>query len=168
MIKCAEYRKIPGFDGEYLISNTGIVYSKKKNRIMKDRVSRYGYRTIRLYRDGSVKEYRVHRLVAITYLPNGSKLPFINHKDCNKLNNSVKNLEWCTPRENTVHFWKSGKRTPLRGEKSVQAKLKNEDAVFIRELYKTGLISHRCLAKQYQVSSALICFILNNKTYQYA
>lgn len=63
-----------------------------------------GYLTVRLVADdGSIKTLRHHILVAKTFIPNPSNLPFVNHKDGNKQNNSIANLEWVTAKENTAH-----------------------------------------------------------------
>ena len=55
-----------------------------------------------------VKRESIHRLMVINYLPNPNNLTEVNHKDGNKLNNSLTNLEWCTPSENTQHAWDNG------------------------------------------------------------
>lgn len=65
---------------------------------------RNGYPTIK-YKN---KAYRVHRLVAEKYIPNPDNLPFVNHKDGNKVNNCVDNLEWCTQRQNVHHALRTG------------------------------------------------------------
>jgi hypothetical protein len=62
-----------------------------------------GYIRVYLYKDGKRKCYSVHRLVAITFIPNPLNLPMINHIDENKSNNSVDNLEWCTNRYNQIY-----------------------------------------------------------------
>lgn len=82
----------------YMISNFGRVFSKKSNRIMKNRsVAKKGYQQITL--DG--KQFCVHRLVAQAFIPNPNNLPCVNHKDENPSNNNVKNLEWCTYKYNS-------------------------------------------------------------------
>lgn len=62
-----------------------------------------GYKVVILYKDGKKKTYLVHRLVAIAFIPNPNNLPIINHKDENKTNNNVNNLEWCTYEYNNTY-----------------------------------------------------------------
>ena len=82
----------------YFISNFGRVFSKKSNKVMKNRVvSKNGYQQITL--DNS--QLLVHRLVAQAFIPNPNNLPCVNHKDENPGNNDFRNLEWCTYKYNS-------------------------------------------------------------------
>ena len=82
----------------YFISNFGRVFSKKSNKVMKNRVvSKNGYQQITL--DNS--QLLVHRLVAQEFIPNPNNLPCVNHKDENPGNNDFRNLEWCTYKYNS-------------------------------------------------------------------
>lgn len=80
----------------YLISNKGNVYSEYKNGLLKQMKDAYGYSQVNLNRHAK----KVHRLVAEAFLPNPNKLPEVNHKDENKSNNCVDNLEWCSSEYN--------------------------------------------------------------------
>lgn len=94
------WKEIDGFDGDYLVSNLGNVKSLKygKERILKPRIQS-GYYKVLLY-NNKKHEYSIHRLVANAFIPNPNNLPQVNHKDENKLNNCVDNLEWCTRKYN--------------------------------------------------------------------
>ena len=93
---------IKGFEGLYEVSDKGRVRSLKfgKERILKSVRMQKGYLTVGLYKNGDEKRCYVHRLVAKTFIPNPQNLPEVNHKDENKENNSVKNLEWCDQKYN--------------------------------------------------------------------
>ena len=72
-----------------------------------------GYISINLYKNGKSKRMSVHRLVAKAFIPNPKNKPYINHKDANRSNNIISNLEWCTPKENTQHSIKNGNNKDL-------------------------------------------------------
>lgn len=91
----------------YLISEDGTILPKK-GRSKKFKIDRYGYPQVGLWENGKVKYYTVHRLLALLFLPNPNNLPCINHKDGNKENYSLDNLEWCTYRHNAKHAIKTG------------------------------------------------------------
>jgi hypothetical protein len=89
-------RDIPGFEGKYAITSCGKVWSHKRKRFLKPQMNEKGYLRIQLHG----KYYRIHRLVAMAYLPNPNNLPQVNHKDENKQNNCLNNLEWCDAKYN--------------------------------------------------------------------
>ena len=92
----------------YFISNFGRVFSKKSNKIMKNRVvSKNGYQQITL--DNS--QLLVHRLVAQAFIPNPDNLPCVNHKDENPGNNDFRNLEWCTYKYNSNYGTNPGRHS---------------------------------------------------------
>lgn len=92
------WKAIEGYGGKYEVSNLGRVRKGEKS------VSQYkdcnGYMRISLYKDGKQRGVKVHRLVAMAFIPNPDNLPMINHKDEVKTNNHVDNLEWCTNKYN--------------------------------------------------------------------
>ena len=87
---------------QYLISDIGEIKNIKTNKILKGTV-RNGYLMVKLTIEGNKKDYLVHRLVAETFLKNSFNLPQVNHKDKNKLNNNINNLEWVSIQENMSH-----------------------------------------------------------------
>ena len=102
----------------YFISNFGRVFSKKSNKIMKNRViSKNGYQQVTL--DNS--QLLVHRLVAQAFIPNPNNLPCVNHKDENPGNNDVRNLEWCTYKYNSNYG-----TNPIRHSKKMLDRYNND------------------------------------------
>lgn len=89
----------------YLIYDDGKVFNTKTQKFLKGSIGENGYQYFRLSLEGKKKMFYVHRLVAEHFLDNPNNLPVVNHKDGNKLNNKVDNLEWVTYSENTQH-WK--------------------------------------------------------------
>lgn len=90
------WKQIPGYSN-YLINDKGDIYSIKSKRLIKQRVSKFGYYRAALFKEAGEKhEIMVHRLVAMAFLENPANLPQVNHKNENKTDNRVENLEWCT------------------------------------------------------------------------
>lgn len=119
------WRDIPGHDGRYRVSSIGnvmsvghiIVDSAGRTRVFHDKIlspcygknPRHAYANVCLSRpDGTQQRVRVHRLVAEAFIPNPDNLPQVNHKDGNKANNKIENLEWRTIRENLLHAFRTG------------------------------------------------------------
>ena len=104
------WKEIPGTNGEYKISNYGKVMTAKTGRILSPAIDMNGYERVCLFKMDSRRRYKVHRLVAITFIPNPNGKEQVNHKDGNKRNNSVDNLEWVTHKENMRHAKATGLR----------------------------------------------------------
>ena len=92
-----EWKDIEEYEGLYQVSNLGRVKSLYWNneRIMKTAKDKDGYLLVNLYKNKKGKSYLVHRLVAMAFIPNPNNLPEVNHKDEDKTNNNVDNMEWC-------------------------------------------------------------------------
>lgn len=104
------WKDIKGYEGRYKVSNLGNVKSLlgKKERILKSLNHTEGYYKVILYKENIAKNKCIHRLVAEAFIDNPQNKKDINHKDGNKHNNNVSNLEWCTRKENVIHAWKLG------------------------------------------------------------
>lgn len=93
-------KDIKGYEGLYAVTSCGKVWSYKKNKfltpILHSNVPNTQYYKVFLYKNGKPTPYQVHRLVAEAYISNLNNLPVVNHKDENKFNNCLNNLEWCT------------------------------------------------------------------------
>lgn len=92
-------------NGLYQVSNLGRVKSLENSKTRKEKILkpeiRTGYYSVNLCKNGKQKHIRIHRLVAEAFIDNPKKLPMVNHKDENKLNNHAENLEWCDTTYNT-------------------------------------------------------------------
>lgn len=113
------WKPIPGWEGLYEVSNLGKIKSldraKKghKGRILTPKITRYGYLSVALSRDNKKKYNFVHRLVAISFIPNPDNKPYVDHKDNNKLNAKLENLQWVTESENNKFAFDRG-RPPVK------------------------------------------------------
>ena len=115
------WKPVEGYEGLYEVSNTGIVRSLERfdngvhvpSTVLKpSKNNRYAY--VKLYRHSQHKIFRVHRLVALAFIPNPNNKPQVNHIDGNKMNNDSRNLEWCTQAENNRHAIDTGLQDPSR------------------------------------------------------
>ena len=110
------WKDIKDYDN-YEINNYGVIRIKKNKKILKYQIDKDGYYRISLWKNGKCKGFRISRLVAMTFISNPNNYPVVNHKDENKQNNRVDNLEWCTTAYNNAYGTK-GKRSgdKLRGK----------------------------------------------------
>lgn len=122
------FLSVPGYEGLYEVSNLGNVKSLRSGKLMKRSLTSFGYEMTTLSKDGKQKTYLIHRLVALTFIPNPENLEEINHKDEVKTNNSVENLEWCTRKYNLnygtyrerMSALKTGKPNPRKNKIQVE------------------------------------------------
>ena len=91
-------KPIPNYEGLYAVTEDGKVWSHRRKRFLKNTVQ--NYLSVSLFKNGQGKQFYVHRLVAMVYIPNPNNYPEVNHKDENKLNPHVSNLEWCDRKYN--------------------------------------------------------------------
>lgn len=110
-----EWRNIPGYESLYQISSlgevrtlakcwqTGFTQKCRPEALMKQQ-EWLNYKVVWLRKEGIKRKFKVHRLVAMAFLPNPKNKEFVNHKDRNRRNNTLPNLEWCTPQENSNHW----------------------------------------------------------------
>lgn len=131
-----EWRDIAGYDGKYQVSNLGRVKSTNYRCAGKEQtlklLYRNGYLRVALYKNGKNNRLTVHRLVAEAFIPNQNNLPQVNHKDENKLNNRVDNLEWCTAKYNNNY----GTRTERVSVKLINNKKRSKPVLCV----ETGVI----------------------------
>src|SRR5690625_299862 len=166
---------IKDYEGHYQISCCGKVKSIERTIIMKNGVPRRikekiigwkkkdnGYFFTMLYRDGKGTNRYIHRLVAENFIPNENKQLEVNHKDGDKGNNKVSNLEWVTHSNNLSHAYMKGLKKS--GEEHQQSKLSNADVLFIRENYKPfdDRFGSKPLSARFGVNKSTISCIARN------
>lgn len=94
---------------DYTIDTDGNIFSKRKNKYLKQTINKYGYCKVTLQKNKYKKMYSVHRLVAETFVANPKNLPQVNHIDSDRTNNNINNLEWVNAKENTQHALKNNR-----------------------------------------------------------
>lgn len=94
---------IPNYESLYNITTDGKIYSLRTGKEVAQHINHNGYMRVNLWKNGGRKNFRVHRLVAETFLTNPKNKPEVNHKDGDRQNNNVRNLEWVTESENAKH-----------------------------------------------------------------
>lgn len=97
------WKDIMGYEGAFQVSNLGNVRAVKGKKVLSFIETQPGYLEVKLFYHYSRQRFRVHRLVAETFIPNPMDLTIVNHRDNNKHNNRVDNLEWCTQAYNVVY-----------------------------------------------------------------
>lgn len=154
-------KPIKGFEGDYLISSDGKVYSRRRERAkggaMKLPIDNVGYPVVCLFKNKKSFRKRVHNLIAENFMENPTNLPNINHIDCNKTNNKVSNLEWCTYSHNIQHAYIAGLK---------KTKLTRNQVLDIRKSLSLGerIID---IARRYNVTSNTIIPIRDGRTWSW-
>ena len=121
------WKAVTGFEGQYEVSNTGEVrclerselvlsknrppyYRKRKGKMLKQYVDRYGYKKVILYKNCKPYYFTIHRLVASAFIDNPEQKTTVDHIDCDRKNNNAENLRWVTAKENLNHSHKLGRQ----------------------------------------------------------
>lgn len=141
------YKEIKGYYG-YFVSNFGNVKSIKENykdKLLKGRLTNCGYLRVALWKNKKQKDFAVHRLVALAFIPNPENKPQINHINCIKHDNRVENLEWNTESENMIHSYSNGRNT--KGRKIIRVGIKNKTYNKIIEAVKDNNISKSSISQ---------------------
>lgn len=159
-------KSIKDYENLYEINPDGTVISLIKGKIKKDWKQKDGYRLIGLFKNKVRTCFYVHRLVAEVYLPKIESKDFVNHKDGNKANNHVSNLEWVTKSENSKHSFEIGTQSN-KGENHPMAQLNEEKVKDIRQKFATGQYKRKELAEMFGVKKNTIEKIINRKLWKH-
>jgi plasmid maintenance system antidote protein VapI len=171
------FKPVVGYEGYYEVSNFGNVYSvnreiytkrgrieRRSRRQMKFVYGKFGYVCVNLSKNNKGHRVLVHRIVAKAFIPNPDNKPQVNHKDLNKANNCVDNLEWNTALENNKHAQLN--KANSFGESHYRAKLTEEIIKEIRYIYRSQLYSFADLAAIYGVSAYTIRSLIIGKIWR--
>ena len=121
-----EWRDVVGYEGLYKVSTEGNIKSIRRNKILSQDTNQDGYKRVQLYKNKASKNYSVHRLVAQAFIPNPDNLPQVNHKDEDKSNNCVSNLEWITPKDNCNYGTRNRKVALSKNKPVLQLSLEGD------------------------------------------
>lgn len=133
-------RDIPGYEKLYAATEDGEIFSYRSQKFLKQSKDGCGYSKVILYKDGTRKTCKVHRLIALTYLENPLNLPCVNHKDECKTNNCVENLEFCDAKYNN-NYGTRNERAAKSLQKKVQCIETEEIYESLKEAAKSNFIS---------------------------
>ena len=112
----------------------------KRGKPMTGYVDRCGYKEVLLSENGKTTNYRAHRLIAETFIPNPNNLRDVNHKDGNKLNNDISNLEWCSHSDNVIHSYKNRLQNRVTNTYGTYTVLNEEQIDSIYSMHSEGLL----------------------------
>lgn len=146
------WKDVINYEGLYQISNLGRVKTNKTQLIKKNSIDKYGYYIIGLWIKGERKTFKVHRLVAQAFIPNPENKPTVNHKDGNKLNNNVENLEWATNQEQLIHSNRVLGKKGVISEKCREKQLEKQRRKIIRsdgKIYNSIEEAHKDIGVSY-------------------
>ena len=150
---------IKGEKTKYKISNLGNIRNskKKKKKILKTILDRYGYEQVCLFHNKKRYVLTVHRLVALAFIENPDNLPHVNHIDGIKKHNSVENLEWVTVSENISHAYKNGLHdNSARGSKHGMNKYSEDQIRHVCRLLEENVKSYKEISKITNVKNQTI------------
>lgn len=173
-----EFKPVNGFGDRYLISSDGRLFRKEsvdssgrkmKSLFLKSYVSKpLGYHVFSISINGKNVSLYAHRLIAEAFIEKIEGKNYVNHKDGNKKNNEISNLEWVTHKENMHHAIKIGLANPFKnngaGDKCASSKLTEKKVREIKGLILSGMHLAK-IAKMFEVSAGTIGFIKSGKTW---
>jgi len=159
-------KQIAGYENLYEINSDGSVFSLIRNKFKKDWHHRDGYRLIGLTKNKKRTVVYVHRLVAEAFLPKVDGKDFVNHKDGNKANNDISNLEWVTKSENSKHSFEIGIQSN-KGENHPMAQLNEEKVKDIRQKFASGNYKRKELAELFGVKKTTIEKVITRKLWKH-
>lgn len=170
------WKDVPGFEGLYKISTSGRVISyprewvtggkgviKRSKPECEMHQTKGEYFTVCLTKNRHERPYGIHRLLALAFIPNPENKREVNHKDGNKHNNAIDNLEWATSSENRQHAFDTGLKKMAHSENSHRAKFTNDQ---VREM-RASTLSIKELSEMYSAPYRTVLAIVRKVSYKY-
>lgn len=155
---------VAGFEGLYSVSRCGRVYSHARygamSKWLRMTLDKNGYARVAFTRNNIAKTHKVHRVVALTFLPNPNNLPCVNHINGIRNDNRVENLEWCTIKQNVRHAWATGRAKALKGELSATSKISDLRRIELVQDYALTSMTQNQIALKYGISQANVSLII--------
>lgn len=167
------WKQISGYEGMYEISEIGMARSvdrigsdgkKYKGKPLTLALNRHGYYFVRLRKNGHTKAFKIHRLVAINFIPNENGKSEVNHIDGDKTNNAVGNLEWVSRSENLKHAYKKGLMS-VEGERNPNSKLTKDNVEEIRRRLSEGEFQ-KYIASDFRITITAVSDIKTGKRWR--
>lgn len=167
------WKPVIGYESIYSISNLGRIRRDQKTigssigKILKNVSAADDYIIVCLHKNKSQKNHYVHVLVAEAFIgpkPEGMQC---NHIDGNKSNPNLKNLEYVTRQQNSIHARDNGLLNIKKGEDNYRSKLTNKQVIEIRNIFSLGNVTQRFLAKQYNVNFVTINSIVHRRNWKH-
>ena len=151
------------YSEKYEVSTDGHIRNIKTKKVLNGFQGKDQY--LRTQFDGKTR--LIHRAVAKTFIPNPNNLPEVNHKNGDKSNNSVDNLEWCTRNENLRHAYIHGLRT-AKGINNARCKLNEDDVSYIKKHYIRGDKKYgaKALAQKFSVAHQTVCAVISGQNWR--
>ena len=180
-----EWRPVVGYEGLYEVSNLARIRSLDrviersksangrgdlplKGKMMKLTMGMKGYLVVSFSKNGKRKQLKIHRIVALAFVPLRQGKNTVNHKRGIKTDNLPDKIEWCTDLENTEHAFRTGlMKPPDHGEKSNLSKLTDSKVLEIRKLYDENRETKNELAKKFKVTYSNIHYIVKGITWKH-
>lgn len=151
--------KVP-FGNNYTINEMGEIFNTRTTKKLKPYLSDWGYFKVSVSDYPLKKTYLVHRLIALSFIPNPDNKPEINHIDGNKQNNSIENLEWVTTTENIRHALMFGLMPT--GDKHPKVKVTDNEILIIKQMRKDN-ITYKKISEKFGISVTHACRVAKGK-----
>lgn len=173
------WKAIKGYEGFYEASNKGRVRSldrfvptarggrNLKGVVLQPAIDNWGYPHVSMRIDGKSRTFKIHRLIALTFIGDCDKMDQVNHKNGIKTDNKVENLEWCTASFNVQHSYDTGLNKGCSGEINGKTTLSEEEVISIYKLTQNTKYSQRIIAEMYNTSRSTVGKIKLKMTWKY-
>ncbi len=173
-----KWHNIPNYEGLYQIARNGQVKSLSRKKIVKkvgfyftkekilvhaNHKQKDFYPHVILYKNGIKKTESIHRLLAMTFIPNPNGYEHVNHKNGIKSDYKLSNLEWMSASMNEYHAFRIGLKRAVRGDAHPYHKVTDKDVSEMRRKWKFRVYTQKMLSEEYGISSSRISLIVNHK-----